>query len=92
MATKPIICPRDCEEKHSEHRVTMAEVKKDLNYIKSEISDMKVILEKAMETKADKAEVDAINTKLWGFIIFIATLLLSVAGYLFVKWMESHNG
>jgi hypothetical protein len=82
MAQKPIICPQDCQTNHSEHRINMAEVKKDLSYIKDEISDLKVLVSKAIQDKADKTEVERINKIIW----WVATsFILGTLG--FIIWL-----
>jgi CxxC motif-containing protein len=90
---KQQICPKDCEDKHSEHRVTMAEVKKDLSYIKDEIAELKNLVSTAIKNKADKKELEALktafdddkdkkNTLIVSFLVAIVFILLGIAGYL----------
>lgn len=90
MATKPVICPKDCEDKHSEHRITMAEIKSDLKYIKEKLDENSVMIKEVMQMKADKEEVKALNDKFKAFMTVLGTVALGIIGYLVVKWVE-HN-
>lgn len=85
MAKKDFTCPPPCEEKHSEHRITMAEIKKDLNYIKEKLDENTNQHEeiiKAFNSKADKKEVEDLNTKFWVIFSGFVMILLGIIGFL----------
>jgi hypothetical protein len=91
MATKTLICPKDCEDKHSEHRITMAEIKSDLRYLKEGFEKIDAKLDAVIKQKADKEQMDKLEDKFKNFMIVLGTVALGIIGYLVIKWVENRT-
>ena len=93
-----------CQENYSKTGITMAEIKKDLEYIKTEMStnsaEHKIILhtlntfKDELDKKADRKELleinDKFDKKFWSVAISLVSILLSITAYFIIKWMENH--
>lgn len=81
-------CPIDCQDKHRKTEVNMAEIKKDLTYIKEKLDentrqhdDLMELIKDMAKNKADKTELDRLNAKFW-----IATTSLIGLLIAFIFW------
>lgn len=66
-----IVCPPECQEKHMDSRVMMAEINTELKNIKLGQQELKDMISKftiELDKKADKSEVERLKDKLDGKI------------------------
>jgi hypothetical protein len=85
---KQTICPRECEDKHSEHRVTMTEIKGDLKYIKEKLDENTLMIKDVIDKKAEKEQLQKLEDKFKNLMLILGTVALSIIGYLVIKWVE----
>jgi hypothetical protein len=88
MAAKQIACPRECEDKHSEHRITMTEIKGDLKYIKEKLDENTLMIKDVIDKKAEKEQLQKLEDKFKNLMLILGTVALSIIGYLVIKWVE----
>ena len=79
------LCPQDCQEKHNRHEITMTKIFGKLDNIESKLEDNTkqhdeiinkfVLLE---ETKADKKQVDDLQTKYWIAVAGLISILITI--------------
>lgn len=84
-------CPADCQEKHNTTRENMAIINTKLDNIEKKQDSIETKLdatiesfEKVIKEKADKKDVDKINTIIWATVCALIGLLITII-FLLIK-------
>lgn len=84
-------CPADCQEKHNTTRENMAIITTKLDNIETKLNEntaqheqMIASFKEISEKKADKKELDKINTIIWATVCALIGLLITII-FLLIK-------